>query len=164
MSWNLGVWNAGPGSAAPWEPAEVLDVLEWLDGHLHGSEGFTAAFPGGFHLDRSRPDPERPYLIVDVLSEVPAFTTEDLHSEAVSVQLMIVADDLPTVRRLRTLLARHATDGLDRIDQASLGDADAVVTAIRTGGTVGLDLQRNPDGGDCVTCTLDYVFLLSRDS
>lgn len=161
--WNVATWNAGPGGTPPpWVPPEALDILQWLDAHLNDSADLANAFPGGFHLRRGEPDIERPYLICDVISEVPAWTTELLYSEAITIQFTIISDSIPESRRLRTLLTRHPTVGLDRVEQSPLGPEDAVVTALRTGGTMTIDPEPSPQGGEIATCTIDYLFLVSR--
>jgi hypothetical protein len=166
MHWNGSTWNAGTTVVDLFPPdvtAEMVDVLQYVDAHFRGSSTLEEAFPGGIHFSRNHPNPQRPYLLVDVISEVPDFTTEELYAEVVGLQFTIVADNLPSARLLRTLLSRDTTAGLDRISGEPLGDSGTIVTVIRTGGVVTLDPDPGPTGGPVVLSTLDYVFLLSRD-
>ena len=143
---------------------EASDVLELIDRLFAPGTAFATHFPGGVHFDRAEPDPTRPYVIVDLLSELPILTTEDAYAEATSVQFTIVCDSIPDGRRLRKILTRHATEGLDHLANAALGFGDYALTALRTGGTMTLDPVPNPDGGEAILSTVDYLFLLSRET
>jgi hypothetical protein len=145
--------------------SRVDDILQFLDRHLAAHAATADGFPGGHHFRRTEYRPTRPYLLVDVLSEVPSFSTEgDLHGESVAVQFTIVADTVAQARTLRRTLTRDADAGLDRIAQAALGDnGDRVVAAIRTGGSATIDPEPSPTGGEAVLATVDYTFITSRN-
>lgn len=139
------------------------DLLPFLSRALHARPVLVAGFPGGFHFHRAPARPQRPYLIVDLLSEAPAFSTEPLASENVAVQFTIVADEVSTARQLRHTLTRDPAEGLDFLADEPLGSDDLVVTATRTGGATTIDPDPNPDAGEAVLATVDYLFLCSRN-
>lgn len=143
---------------------ESLDILQFIEARFQGSAALLAAFPGDLHAGRADPGTVRPFVTVNVPSETPAFSTEGDYSEATLVQFSIFADSLPEARRLRKLLTAHDPDGFDRVEDAPLGDRDELIAATRAGGALVLDPDPGPEGGELWMCTVDYLFLIYRES
>jgi len=139
-----------------------LDLLQWIDSRFDDPT-FATAFPGGVHFQRQEPgNATRPYVIVDLLSESPVWNMDDTYGETVQVQFTIVCDSIPEARQLRDVITRHATAGLDSVADADLGAGDRITSAMRTGGVTTFDTKPNPDAGEAVLATVDYVFSIYR--
>lgn len=142
------------------KPDDALDILQYIDGLFNQTTALGAMFPGGIHFtrDESVPRSVRPFIAADILSETANRTSEPATFDDVRVQFTIVADSVGQARRLRKALARHLEEGLDNVADVDLGGGSTLISAQRAGGPSSLDPLPDPDGGDAVLCTVDYIF------